>query len=83
METMSLIPTGTGRTPSWSPATCAHWLAPSSVCGGGGNDHGPQSLVMEPIAHSAATVTVEVTTTLDQNANDESFGVDNVVIKIP
>lgn len=55
--------------------------APSNVCGGNWDDHGPQA-VDETRAHTAANVTVRVTSSINQGAYDESFGLDNVRITI-
>ena len=55
--------------------------APSNVCGGGFKDHGPQA-VDETLAHTAASVTVRLSSTLNQPSHDESFGLDNVRISI-
>ncbi len=55
--------------------------SPSSTCGGGWPDHGPQAVDIET-AHGDQTVTIKVTSTLDQPASDESFGVDNIFIWI-
>lgn len=53
----------------------------ADVCGGIRTDLGPQSVAIQT-EHLAATVTVNVTSTLDQAAIDESFGVDNVDLRI-
>jgi hypothetical protein len=58
-----------------------YYNAQSNVCGDHWNDHGPQA-VDETRAHTAASVTVRVTSSIDQNAYDESFGLDNVRITI-
>ncbi|MCU0663877.1 MAG: hypothetical protein MUC50_16320 [Myxococcota bacterium] len=52
-----------------------------NACGGSRPDIGPQPVAIQT-DHVAATVTVRVTSTLDSNALDESFGVDNVVLRI-
>jgi hypothetical protein len=55
--------------------------APSDVCGASFKDHGPQA-VDEIRAHTAASVTVRITSSINQGAHDESFGLDNVRITI-
>jgi hypothetical protein len=52
-----------------------------NVCGVPWLENGPQQVVAQ-LAHSADSLTLEVTSTLDQDASDESFGVDNVRILI-
>jgi hypothetical protein len=53
----------------------------TNSCGQNWKDHGPQA-VDETQAHTAANVTVRATSTLNQGADDESFGLDNVRITI-
>lgn len=50
-------------------------------CGREREDLGPQPVSVQA-AHTSTTVTVEVSSTLDQRPIDESFGVDNVRISI-
>jgi hypothetical protein len=52
-----------------------------NVCGGGAGDRWLQAVVGTQ-AHTANLVSVSVSSTLDQGANDESFGVDNVLVMI-
>lgn len=52
-----------------------------NACGGAWGDLGAQAVALQS-AHSAAKVTVQVTSTLNSDATDESFGVDNVAIRI-
>ncbi|MDP1827844.1 MAG: fibrinogen-like YCDxxxxGGGW domain-containing protein [Archangium sp.] len=51
------------------------------VCGGPWGDRWLQSVVATP-AHTGTNLTLVLTTTLNQTANDESWGVDNVSIMI-
>ncbi len=53
----------------------------TTSCGLNWKDHGPQE-VDETQAHTATSVTVRATSTLSQDAWDESFGLDNVRITI-
>lgn len=55
--------------------------ASSNVCGGNWNDHGPQA-VDETQAHTAANISVRISSSINQEAYDESFGLDNVRITI-
>lgn len=51
------------------------------TCGGPWADHGAQS-VSARVPHSSANLTVRVTSTLNQPAGDESFGVNNIRLRI-
>jgi hypothetical protein len=56
--------------------------ASSNVCGGGSwKDHGPQA-VDEAVAHTSGSVTVRLSSSLNQASDDESFGLDNVRVTI-
>ncbi|MCA9601776.1 MAG: hypothetical protein KC417_07125, partial [Myxococcales bacterium] len=55
--------------------------APKQVCGGAWNDHGARPVDLT-VANTGATVQVSATSTLNQGATDESFGVDNVRVWI-
>jgi len=57
------------------------WDASNNRCGPWWDDVGPQE-VDEVTAHTSDTVTVRVTSSLNQGPGDESFGVDNVRITI-
>ena len=52
-----------------------------NVCGGATGDRWSQP-VLTTQPHTTNTMTLNVTSTLDQAANDESFGVDNVSVMI-
>ena len=53
----------------------------SNTCGGSWADRGRQSVVVTA-ANSMNSTTLTVTSTLNQTASDESFGVDNVLVMI-
>jgi hypothetical protein len=56
--------------------------ASSNLCGNGGrDDHGPIP-VSETTSHSANSATILANSNLSSAPGDESFGVDNVVVKI-
>jgi len=52
-----------------------------NACGAPFGDQGPQHVTAQG-AHSAGSLVLEVGSTLDQDPNDESFGVDNVRVMI-
>ena len=53
----------------------------SNRCGGGFVDLGPQPVLNEA-PHTSNSLTVRVTSTLNQDPGDESFGIDKVRIMI-
>ena len=53
----------------------------TNICGGGWGDRWLQAVTQAP-AHTANTMLLTVTSTLNQDANDESFGVDNVSVMV-
>ena len=53
----------------------------SNICGASFNDSGPMNRTAE-VAHSASSVTLYFSSTLNQSAADESWGVDNVKVEI-
>ena len=55
--------------------------AGGNVCAGGWPEHGPQPLSFM-VTHTADALHVRVSSTLDQPADDESFGVSNVVVRV-
>lgn len=59
----------------------AFTMGGSNTCGGVFADRGLRAVVGTP-AHTTNTATLTVTSTLDQSATDESFGVDNVSVMI-
>jgi proprotein convertase subtilisin/kexin type 5 len=52
-----------------------------NLCGSGFGDHTPEAVVSQTL-HTNNTLTVRVTSTLDQDPSDESFGVDNIRVMV-
>lgn len=67
----------------WSKSGTGLWLSSfGNQCGTFGYADDKWSTGFLEIAHSAKTATVTVTSTLNQPAADESFGVDNVILEV-
>lgn len=52
-----------------------------NICGGSWADVGVQAVNIQA-EHTGTTVTIRITSTLNQGASDESFGADNITVKI-
>ena len=55
--------------------------ASSNVCASGFPDHGAQN-VSGTVSHSTGNLLLEATSVLDSPPNDESFGLDDVLVMV-
>jgi len=53
-----------------------------NVCGNGTYGESGPELVVKKVAHSASSVTIRASSTLNEGATNESFGIDNVLVMI-